>query len=251
MEGGGSFTVSFTGSLVVPLVGCQPHSGDYYWWSNRGDDSDVTLTRGFDLTRLTQASLRAWTWYHLETDYDYGYVEASADGGQTWDVLANAHTTTVNPIGASYGPAFTGISGGGADPVWVEQTFDLTRYLGHQVLIRFEVVYDDAINYPGLCLDDISIPELAYADGAEQEIGGWQADGWVRATAYVPQEWVVQLITLGANPRVERVALDDLMRGSVEVNGLGRNLDRAVLVVSGLTPASTEWAGYSYQITSR
>ena len=41
LEGIGDVTVSFTGSLVIPLVGCQPHSGDHFWWSNRGDDSDV------------------------------------------------------------------------------------------------------------------------------------------------------------------------------------------------------------------
>jgi hypothetical protein len=250
LAGMGDVTVSFTGSLVVPLVGCQPHSGDFYWWSNRGDDSDVTLTRGFDLTGLQQATLHAWMWYHLEADYDYGYVEVSADGGGTWDMLAGAHTTTVNPMGASYGPAFTGISGGGDTPAWVEQTFDLSRHAGRQVLIRFEVIYDDALNYPGICLDDISIPELAYVDDAEQAADGWDAAGWLRATAYVPQKFVVQLLTSGQSPRVQRLALDTTMRGSVQVKGLGQDIDRAVLVVSGLTRATTERAGYRYRVVS-
>ena len=51
-------------------------------------------------------------WYDLETDYDYAYVEVSADGGKTWDILANEHTTITNPSGNSYGPGFTGASGG-------------------------------------------------------------------------------------------------------------------------------------------
>lgn len=251
LEGVGDVTVSFTGSLVVPLVGCQPHSGEHFWWSNRGDDSDVTLTRAFDLSELEQATLTAWTWYHLETSYDYAYVEVSDDGGGTWELLASAHTTTINPMGSSYGPALNGMSGGGSEPRWVEHTFDLSSHAGRRVLIRFEVVYDDALNYPGLCLDDVSIPELSYIDDAEREDTGWDAQGWLRATGHVPQEFVVQLITLGREIHVTQLALDEEMRGSVEVDGLGEQFARAVLVVSGITPATTEWAGYRYQVTAR
>ncbi len=251
LENPGDVTVDITGSLVIPLVGCQPHSGDHFWWSNRGDDSDVTLTRAFDLTGLERATLTAWTWYHLETDYDYGYVEVSDDGGQTWDLLASAHTTTINPVGASYGPALNGLSGGGSEPGWVEHTFDLSPHAGHRVLIRFEVVYDDAINYPGVCLDDISIPELSFVDDAEGEDTAWDAQGWLRATGYVPQEFVVQLITLGQETQVTLLNLGKEMRGTVEIDGVGGQVERAVLVVSGITPATTEWAGYRYRVTVR
>ncbi len=36
---------SFTGSTQVGLMDTRAHSGQYLWWSNRGDDSDMTLTR--------------------------------------------------------------------------------------------------------------------------------------------------------------------------------------------------------------
>jgi immune inhibitor A len=251
IEGAGDVTVSFTGSLIVPLVGCQPHSGGYFWWSNRGDDSDVLLTRAFDLTGIEQATLTAWTWYSLETDYDYAYVEVSTDAGKTWDLLASADTTTVNPMGASYGPALNGLSGSGAKPRWVEQRFDLTRYVGQSVLVRFEVIYDDAVNYPGLCLDDISIPELAFTDGAEQDDTGWDSQGWVRATGNIPQDFVVQLITFGGETQVSRLALDGARHGAVQIDGLGANVDRAVLVISGIAPSTTEWAGYRYEVIAR
>lgn len=251
LEGMGDVTITFTGSLVVPLVGCQPHSGEHFWWSNRGDDSDVTLTRAFDLTGLEQATLTAWTWYHLETDYDYAYVQVSPDGGRSWELLPGTHTTTLNPVGSSYGHALNGVSGGGDEPRWVEQAFDLSPYAGGPVLVRFEVVYDDAINYPGLCLDDLSIPEIAFSDGAESADGRWDSQGWIRATGYVPQEYLVQVISVGRETRVTQMALDETMHGTMEVEGLGDEVERAVLIVSGTTPATTEWAGYEYGVTER
>jgi immune inhibitor A len=251
LEGEGDVTIEFTGSLLVPLVGNEVHSGEFQWWSNRGDEGDATLTRAFDLTGLKGATLQAWMWYDLETDYDYAYVEVSTDDGETWHLLANSDTTTTNPSGNSYGPGLTGISGGGEEPRWMQETFDLSAYAGQPVLVRFQVITDDTINHPGLCLDDISIPELAYSDDVEGGEGGWQAVGWLRATDQVPQEFLVQLIGPGREVRVERMPLDEGMRGTLTLTGLGRDLDRAVLVVSAMAPATTERAAYSVRVTPR
>ncbi len=243
-----NLTVEFTGSLVVPLVGNETHSGNYQWWSNRGDEADVTLTRAFDLSGLDQATLQAWTWYDLEVDYDYAYVEVSTDGGKSWTLLANEYTTTANPSDNSYGPALTGLSGGGETAQWVQQSFDLSPYAGGPVLVRFEVVTDDTVNHPGLCLDGISIPELGYVDDAEQGDDNWQAEGWVRVADHIPQTFLVQLIEVGQETRVQRMALDEQMHGKLTLTGLGGELDHAVLVVSGLTPTTTEWASYRYRV---
>jgi hypothetical protein len=240
--------LQFAGNTVVPLVGNEAHSGDYQWWSIRGDEGDATLTRAFDLTGLERATLRAWMWYDLERDYDYAYVQVSADGGRTWDILANEHTTTSNPSGNSYGPGFTGTSGNQETASWVWERFDLTPYAGQEILIRFEVITDDTVTRPGLCLDDISIPELRYRSDVETGPDGWRAEGWIRATSHVPQSFLLQLISLGKETRVRKLPLDERMRGTFTISGLGRDVDRVVLVVSALAPATTEWAGYSYQI---
>jgi immune inhibitor A len=248
LEGKRTLTIDFTGSQVVSLVGNRVHSGDYQWWSKRGDEGDTTLTRAFDLSDLQQATLQVWMWYDLETDYDYAYVEVSVDGGRTWTILGNEHTTTANPSGNSYGPGFTGLSGGADEPRWSRERFDLTPYVGQSVLVRFEVVTDDTVNHPGFCLDDISIPELSYHTDVEAGPDGWQAEGWVRVTEHVPQEFIVQLLTLGDQTRLERVTLDNQMHGTAVLTGLGQDVDRAVLVVSALAPSTTELATYSYQI---
>jgi hypothetical protein len=251
LEGDGQLTIEFSGSQVVPLLGNEPHSGEYQWCSVRGDEGDATLTRAFDLGELDRATLQAWVWYDLETDYDYAYVEISNDDGQTWKILSNQHTTTTNPSGNSYGPAFTGLSGSGKEPRWIRESFDLTPYAGQPTLVRFEVVTDETVNHPGFCLDDIAIPELDYRTTAEAGNDDWQAEGWVRVTGHIPQEFIVQLITLGKGTQVRRMALDEQMRGTMTVAGLDSDIDRAVLVVSALAPSTTEPAAYSYQVTQQ
>ncbi len=249
LEGEGDLTVEFEGSTVVPLIGNEVHNGEYQWWSNRGDDGDATLTRAFDLSSLESATLKAWMWYDLETDYDYAYVEVSADEGKTWDILENEHTSLTNPSGNSYGPGFTGTSGGRDEARWVEEGFELGPYVGQQILIRFEVITDEALNHPGLALDDISIPELGYSYNAEEDDGGWQSQGWLRVGDEVPQDYLVQLITLGPETRVRRMALDDQNRGRMTIARLGQRADEVVLVISALAPVTTEPTAYSYQIT--
>jgi immune inhibitor A len=249
--GKGDLTIQFTGSTQVRLTDTDAHSGRYMWYSMRGDDSDMTLTRPFDLTGLEQATLRFWTWHDIEEDWDYAYVEVSPDGGQTWDILPGTYTTDYNPNGNSFGQAYTGVSGGGEVPRWVQEQVDLTSYAGKQVLIRFEYVTDDAVNRPGLLIDDISIPELGYADDAENGDGSWEADGFVRVDNVLPQRFIVQLVTFGQGGkplRVERMVLDELQRGRLELRGLGTEMERAVLIVSGIAPVTTEWASYEYKV---
>ncbi len=253
---GGDVVVHFTGSTVTRLVDNEAHSGSYQWWSNRGDESDTTLTRAFNLTGLEQATLQAWLWYDIEEDYDYAYVEVSTDGGQTWDALPGKYTTDYNPTGNSFGYAYTGKSvveasaseAPDAKPLWILEEIDLTPYAGQQILLRFEYITDDAYNSPGFCVDDISIPELGYHYDAEDD-DGWEALGFIRTDNTLPQRYLVQLIELGAETRVRRIELDEAQRGQLVIEGFGDEVERAVLVVSALAPKTTELAGYQYSIT--
>ena len=130
----------------------------YVWWSNRGDDDDSTLTRTVDLTQVPTATLTFSTWYNIENGYDYVYVEASTDGGRHWQILPGQHTNSNDKSGNAYGPGWTGKSGGGDTPAWIQEQVDLTPFAGKQIQLRFEYVTDDAVNGPGFLLDNIAIP---------------------------------------------------------------------------------------------
>jgi len=186
--------LAFSGTTTTTLVPNQPHSGRSQWWSNRGDSSNMTLTRQFDLSDLTEATLQFWLWYDIEDGWDHAFVELSTDGGTTWHMLSDLHNR----------PGYTGVSGAkGSSPTgarWVEECFDLSHYAGQPVWIRFDYVTDEAVNRPGLCVDDISIPELGYWHDAESGDDGWMAQGFVRCDNIVPQRYILQLIRIPEHP---------------------------------------------------
>jgi immune inhibitor A len=239
----GDYTLTLKGDTAVRIAPTTPHSGKFLWYSNRGDDSDMTLTRAFDLSAVSKATLDAWLWYDIEKDFDYAYVEVSIDGGTTWDTLAGQHTTTTNPNGNNFGNALNGTSG-----QWVEERFDLSRYAGKPVLVRFEYITDDAYNATGLVVDDISIPELNYKDDVEAGQGGWEADGFVRVDNFLPETFSIQLIKFGSKTTVEKVTLDASNTALVTLKNFGTDISHVILVVSGLAPVTTEASSFTVSI---
>lgn len=247
----GPLVLRFDGADSVSLAGVPPASGSFAWWSGRGDESVMTLTRELDLSGVSQATLRFRAWYEIERHFDYAYVTVSDDGGATWRTLSGASTTAEDPQGQNLGEGFTGVSGApGADPLsgqrgsWIDETMDLSPYAGKRVLLRFWLITDPAINASGLLLDDIQVPEIGFADGAEADTGDWQAQGFVRTTGALAQRWALRLVRYGAGVSVEPVAVDEAGRAEVDVPAG----ERAVLVVAGATPYTTEPAAYSYSI---
>ncbi len=246
----GNYRLVFNGAAETPIISTQAASGRYFWWGNRGDNIDSTLTRQFDLTGLTRATLQFRTWYALETNWDYAYVEASTDGGQTWQVLAGRYSRTDDPFGHSFGPGYTGRSGTGPVPQWVEESVDLTPFAGQKVLIRFEQVNDDAVNLDGFAVDDIRIPEAGFFDDAEQD-NGWEARGFVRTDNRLAQRYGVRVVKFGREVTVDSVPLDAANRGEYLIEGLGRDFQRAVVIVAGLTPDATQPAPFQLTLESR
>ncbi|MCS7261093.1 MAG: immune inhibitor A, partial [Anaerolineae bacterium] len=242
--GQGDLTIEFEGAPYVKIAPNEPHSGLFQWWSNRGDDSDMTLTRSFDLSHVSEATLEFWLWYDIEAGWDFAYVQVSEDGGQTWTILPGRYTSAENPSGNSFGAAWTGISGGGETPEWVHEQVDLTPYVGRQIQVRFEYITDDAVNRVGLMLDDIAIPQIGYLDDVETGDGGWVAHGFVRVDNILPQRYLVQVIQKGDTVQVQRMPLDKANRGRLTLCGMGETFYEAVLAISGVTPFTTEPAPY-------
>jgi hypothetical protein len=247
LRGGESYTVDFEGQTENVIVDADLQ-GAYSWWSNRGDDSDSRLTRAIDLTGVDSATLRFSTWYDIEEGWDYAYVAVSTDGGEKWQLLPGRHTTDENPVGNAFGVGWTGISGGGDAPVWVEEEVDLTPFAGQEVLLRFEYVTDDAVNEAGFLLDDISIEEIGFHDDGENGPSGWESEGWLLTDNKLEQRWLVQLIRANNDAvSVEMIPVGSDGRGQLTTEGIAPGED-VVLAVSGLTQHTTEPASYSYAI---
>jgi immune inhibitor A len=250
LKGEGDVEVEFRGQTATGLAGTEAHSGDFAWWSNRGEDSDARLSRQFDLRSVESGSplfLEAALWWDIEHDYDYGYVLASRDG-VSWDILPGQRTSTDDPTGNSFGPAYSGRSSDEEDgdtSAWVTERYDLSNYAGDEVWIRFEYVTDDAVNASGWFVDDVRIPAIDYASDFEQGDDGWISEGWLLTDNHLAQQWLVQVMELDDN------RLQAVQRFAVGADGLARfNLDdlggdrTAVLAISGMAPVTTEIAEY-------
>ena len=240
----GNYSLKFEGATSTRLLPADPHSGNYAFWSNKGDESDMTLTHIFDLTSVSSSvNMSYWTWYDIEKDFDYVYVEASTDG-QHWDILTTPSGTSSNPNGASYGWGYTGQSNG-----WIQESVDLSKYAGKKVSVRFEYLTDPAVNGEGFMLDDVSVPAIKYSTDFETEDTSWQTAGFARIENTVPQTFRLALITQsssGTKVQVIPVAADQT--ASVPLT-IGQNgTQDAVLVVTGTTRFTRLVAPYQFSI---
>jgi immune inhibitor A len=241
----GNTTLRFEGSTLVGVLDTSPHSGAYAFWSNKGDESDMTLTRSFDFSDYSgPLNLTYWTWYDIEEDYDYLYLETSVDG-ENWTILHTPSGTGDNPTGANYGWAYNGVSGGGESPQWIQESVDISRYAGQEVQLRFEYVTDAAVNGEGFMLDDVSIPETGYSTDFEEDEGGWDSAGFVRIQNALPQSFRLALIRRGQGTTIEYLDLspDNVMEVPLDFDG---DLNEAVLVVSGTTRFTRQLATYRF-----
>jgi immune inhibitor A len=238
----GSYTLNFTGSTQVGVIPENAHSGSFAMWSNKGDSSDMTLTHSFDFSSQSgPLTLDYWTWYDLEKDYDFVYLEASEDGAD-WTILKTPSGATNDVSGNSFGWGYNGSSQG-----WIDEKVDLSQFSGKKMTLRFEYVTDDAVNGEGFLLDDISIPEINYHTDFESGNDGWTDKGFVRLENSLPQTYRVELITMGDKTSVQNVALSPEQTASIPIH-ISQGIKQVVLVVSGSTRFTRQPATYQFSV---
>lgn len=241
IECAGEHTLTFTGSTVSGLLPTTPYSGSYVFWSNRGDESDMTLTREFDFTNVSEPITLAFEmWHDLEEDYDYVFLEASTDG-QTWQIITTPSGTDEDPSGNSYGWGWNGQTNG-----WVTEEVDLSQFAGQTVQIRFEYITDAAINGEGFLLDDIRVEAIGYSSDFEADDGGWQAEGFVRVDNALPQTYRLNLIIEGDTTTVTPITLSADQTAEIPLSL--QNGEHAILIVAGTTRFTRQPNSYQIEI---
>ncbi len=239
----GAYRLSVQSEPTVRVIPTAAHSGAYLWWSNRGDDSHTRLTRAFDLRGVQRATFSFRLWHNIEDNWDYAYLSVSEDGGETWRAI---ETSASRPSGGNhnpYGAAFSGKSGEGDLPQWIAVTADLSAYAGKQILLRFDYITDDAIDFEGMALDDLALPEIGYFHDAESDDGGWQAEGFVRMANQLPTRTLVQVLAEGQVQGRYILERDEPL--SLELQG------GAVVALSGLRQFTTERSLVTYTLEAR
>jgi immune inhibitor A len=244
LAGKETLDISFDAPDTVSLLPTHAASGNWMWYSNKGDASDSMLTHTFDLSSVQHATLSYRAWYSIEDLWDYGYVSVSVDGGATWQILATPNMTAANPLSTSYGSGYTGDSGD-----WLNESISLDVYSGKKIQIRFEVITDDAVTQPGLVIDDVSIPEIGYQSDFEADGGGWQAAGWVRTDNRLPQQvWVQAVQQIGKQVQVSRWLAPVENHWTLP---LADGVQQVVIAIAPFAPVTTVPASYTLTVSAK
>ena len=171
------------------FAGVTAYSGTYEWYS----DAEAWAWRSFYQTftiPATGATLNFMTYFEIEDDWDYGYVEVYDQNTGEWYTLDAAGTVDYVAYGqdnpntpdereptayeaAGRWHAFTGYSGG-----WMSVSMDLTPFAGHNIDLYFTTWQDGAFTLQMMYVDDIGIPEIGFFDDVEAGEDGWTSTGW-------------------------------------------------------------------------
>jgi hypothetical protein len=238
----GGHTLTFTGSTAVQMLPANPYSGSYAFATNLGNESDMTLTREFDFTNVSEPiTLSFRTWYDLEEDYDYLFLEVSEDG-KSWQIITTPSGTGENPSGNSYGWGYNG-----ATNDWIQEDVDLSQYAGKKIQVRFEYVTDAAVTGEGFLLDDVSVDAISYQSDFETDDGGWQADGFSRVENIIPQTFRLALITKNSGgSTVQSIELSPDQIAQIPLSL--ESGDEAALIVTGMTRYTRKSTAYQIEV---
>nr|WP_311132601.1 immune inhibitor A domain-containing protein [Nonomuraea gerenzanensis] len=169
----------------TPLKMIDVHSGSNAWWSGLDQDwANLSLQRDLPVPAGTDLKLWMWNNYEIEQDWDFGFVEVSTDGGETWtqqkvyDEAGNEVTTPddyPDPYKnlKTFGNKKYGLTGdtGGA---WRHDYVNLTPFAGQTIKLRLTYNTDAAYQMRGWHVDDFELTNggaAVWSDDVETDTG--------------------------------------------------------------------------------
>jgi len=200
--------ITFDGADTADVL---PPSGSYEWYSGVGTWAWRSISQSFPIPATGNTNLNFKTYFDIEGDWDYGYVEVfdgtnwyTLDTPGTVDDLPNAQMNENCPDerepityeAAGLWHAFTGNSGG-----WQDITMDLTPFAGMDIELYFTTWQDGAFTLQMMYVDDIEIINdlsgQVFFDDVEAGIDGWDVgeDGWYITDGIYPNGWSFNVIT--------------------------------------------------------
>lgn len=246
-EGLNALDISLETAHEVPLLPFNRRENNSFITSGSQDESNPRLTRSFDLREVEHPVLEYRLWYDLERNWDYGYVSVSLDHGRTWLLQETSRSRYDNPNGLAYGPGYTGAT----DGFWIEERLDLSDYTGQEIMLRFEVITDDAISRPGMAIDDLRLEAIGYSEDFESGAEGWQMEGWFRTDNRLPQRiWLQAVQMVNGLPQLARWQIGPADGGRKQVQlDLQPGITSLLIVVAPFAEATTLPMDYSLQIS--
>jgi len=188
------------------ITGITPHSGASDWYSEGAANAWFRLSHTFSVP-TGGATLKFWTNWNTEQNYDYAYVEVHDITTDQWYTLPGVKTQTGTNVENYDNPncpdqfepetyktdgrwnAFNGASGG-----WYQETMSLTPFAGDDIELYFTYWTDPNVLGYGFAVDDIEIPEIGFFDNVEGGANGWTFNAGWKITGGVENDFRVNFI---------------------------------------------------------
>ncbi len=226
------FTSLASAKYARPGGPFDPHTGQYYVYSQISDISYKRLTRTVDLTGQASGNLSFWISRDTEQDWDHVMVEAHTVGQDNWTTLPdlNGHTTTatgescpagwrdlhpfldhyqtLNDDGTCSPTGTTGAwnAASGRSNGWEQWSVDLSAYAGQQVEVSIAYVSDWSVQGLGVFVDD-TVVSTGEATSFEGDLGGWSVTGPPEGSAPNSNNFI--RTTAGGFPEGATITTDD------------------------------------------
>jgi hypothetical protein len=203
--------VAFNGA---DTAGVAPHSPTHEWHSDGTAWSWFRLGQTFAIP-ATGATLKFWSNYGIEENWDYGYVEVHDLTTNEWYTLPGLSGKTVSTIPnpqdnpncdlefepttyktAGRWNAFTGSSG------WYQEQMSLADFADHSIELYFTYWTDPYTLEKGWYIDDIEITGGVFPlDNVESDEGNWITntppdEGWQITTGVYEMDFSVNFVQL-------------------------------------------------------
>jgi hypothetical protein len=214
-------------------------SGNPVLWSGNRSNLDASAVTAVTVP-TADPTLRFLAKYGAEFGFDYGYVQVSADGGETYTTIPGDRT-----VDAPLGPGLNGTTSG-FEPV----SYDLSQYAGQDVLIAFRYVSDGGVNEGGLKIDDITVGGTQVSDGSS--LDPFDSPSEVNPTEV--HNWNVRLVGIdqGRTADVVQLQFDGRRSLSLDRRQLRklRRYDKVVAIVAYDEPTEQvqQYAPYTLRV---
>jgi hypothetical protein len=217
----------------------EPHTGDYYVYSNIADVAYKRLARTITVPG-GGATMSFWTSYDTEGDWDFMFVEAHTVGQDNWTTLpdVNGHSSTdtgqsctsgwrdLHPFLDHYQGldcSSTGTTGSwnatsGNSGGWEQWQVDLGAFAGQQVEDSITYATDWATQNLGVFVDDIVVSTGEGSTSFEGGLDGWTITGQPPGSAPNENNW--ERITAAGLPEGAVIATDTSLYMGFGIEGV-------------------------------
>lgn len=221
-------SIRFDGTTELPslplewTVDADPvdQPGDPALYAGTGDNLDRSIVREVAIPAGAPTLTFDADW-SLEDGFDYGYVQVSTDGGDSYETIP-----CTDQVEGPLGSAFNGES-----DAFLPESCDLSAFAGQTVVLAFRMVTDSSVNFDGFWVDDIAVDGTVLSDGSTLV-------GWSSRTEFNPidvEGYTVRIVAYetdghghrhgrGQGAWIATLRLDDDFNGSLT----GRRLRHAI-----------------------